>query len=110
MSAFGRLGPGAVIRVVSQKEEEGRKYLLLEGKSRPVEGPSGKQVRVIRQWVDYDQAVAFLKGGLDGSDGLGGSGSKDGSASTANTMADEDADADADDGSSPFFGGSVRLM
>lgn len=102
LSAFLKLGPGASIRLASQKEEGGGRYLLLEGKSQPVDGPSGLQVRVIRQWVEYDLAVRFLKRGFDGS------AADDGSLSEgANTMATDD---DADDGSSPFFGGNVLLM
>ena len=67
---------GVRIRVVSQKEMShkntlnkenfGQKYLLLEGKSQPQMGPNGvMQVKVMHQWIKYDEAIAFLKSSVD---------------------------------------------
>ena len=49
-----------------KKEDFGQKYLLLEGKSQPQLGPNGVlQVQVMRQWIKYEDAIAFLKSGVD---------------------------------------------
>ena len=89
--SFLRLGPEASIRLVAEKEENGRKFLLLEGKSVPADG----RVRVLRQWVTYDDAVAFLGGGFSGQLWEKKSG-------------DEEDKKEEDDG--PFYGGEVTMM
>jgi hypothetical protein len=108
---------------------DSRKYLLLEGKSVPAAGPRGLHVRVVRQWVDYTEAVAFLQNGFadpttaatsDSNSGVGVSvaplgGVKAGAGAGADVgrveAAEADAQEDLDDGSSsPFFGGSISMM
>ena len=89
--SFLRLGPEASIRLVAEKEENGRKFLLLEGKSVPADGV----VRVLRQWVTYDDAVAFLGSGFSGQLWEKKSG-------------DEEDKKEEDDG--PFYGGEVTMM
>jgi hypothetical protein len=76
---------------VAEKEENGRKFLLLEGKSVPADG----RIRVLRQWVTYDDAVAFLGSGFSGQLWEKKSG-------------DEEDKKEEDDG--PFYGGEVTMM
>ena len=82
---------------------QGRKYVLLEGKSVPKEGPRGLQVTVLRQWVAYPDAVNLLKNGFEAEDGAGGPGGPGGPGAGAEASVE-------DDGPSPFYGGNVPLM
>lgn len=110
LSAFLQLGPDARIRLVSQAETQGQKYLLLEGKSLPMEGPRGLHVRAVRVWISYNEAVEFLNKN-------GATAGLSEEASTLGVEAEADAEAVAgsqkdlqDDDSSPFFGGNIPMM
>ena len=92
--SFLRLGPGASVRLLGQKEENGLKYLLLEGKSVPADG----RIKVLRQWISYDDAVTFLGVGFSGQLWEKGEGGGD---------RDDEME---EGGNSPFYGGEVKMM
>lgn len=91
ISLFRSLGPGAMVRIIgmADNEDDGQRYICLEGKIQDIRG-----YQVIRAWVRYSDAIGFL----------------DGSALDKSESRKSDSDSDAGGGDSPFFGGGIPVM